>query len=385
MNQSKIQKNPTMQKEQSFILSAARVIGIHCYMTMVEVNAKRAARKRVRRTSTDSALGLNVSRHVWTILAVAVFGSLGVAVVLVAQHQERAAVTLLQEREATRFLAEKKPFLVYGTAWKKDKTALYVAQAIHHGFRFIDTAGQPKHYYEAGVGEGWTKAAAELKLDRSELFLQTKYSPNQDENAPYDPEAPLEEQVKQSVANSLSNLQTDYIDSLVLHSPLPTIEDTLTVWKAMEDFVDKGVVKRLGISNCYSHDKFKTIYNAARHKPWALQNRFYAESNFDTELRQFCKEQDIKYQSFWTLTANAKALKQPQIKEMAQKRDLTPQTLLYAFLMSLGYGTPLSGTTSAKHMEQDVAVMKRMQDGEVFFETEEQLRKMAKLLGMPDL
>jgi diketogulonate reductase-like aldo/keto reductase len=354
-------------------------------MTMVEVNAKRASRKRVRRSTNDSALGLHVSRHVWTILVVVVLGSLGMAVMLVQQHQVRDALTLVQERSVTQFLTEKKPFLVYGTAWKEDKTALYVSQAIHAGFRFIDTAGQPKHYHEAGVGEGWTKAAAELKLDRSELFLQTKYSPNQDKDAPYDTEAPLEEQVKQSVTKSLSNLQTDYIDSLVLHSPLTTMEQTLTVWKAMEDFVDKSVVKRLGISNCYSPDKFKTIYNAARHKPWALQNRFYADSNFDTELRQFCKKQDIKYQSFWTLTANAKALKQPQIKEMAEKRNLTPQTLLYAFLMSLGYGTPLSGTTNTKHMEQDVAVMKRMQDGEVFFETEDQLRKMAKLLGMPDL
>lgn len=147
---------------------------------------------------------------------------------------------------------------------------------------------------------------------------------------------------------SLKNLDTSYIDSLVLHSPLKEMEDTLLVWETMESLVDDGIVKRIGLSNCYSLDDFQTIYRAAKHKPWILQNRFYAQSNFDTEIRQFCKENNILYQSFWTLTANSKALQEPQVHEMARQRDLTPQTLLFAFLMSLGYVTPLSGTKSVK-------------------------------------
>jgi diketogulonate reductase-like aldo/keto reductase len=153
----------------------------------------------------------------------------------------------------------------------------------------------------------------------------------------------------------------------------------------MESFVDDGKVLRLGISNCYDYDMFTTIYNQARIKPSVLQNRFYAESNFDTELRAFCKEKNIWYQSFWTLTANRKALALPEVEEMAKKKNLTPQTYMYAFLMTLGYATPLSGTTSQKHMAEDVAVMERMQGGEVIFESEEELRHMAQLLGMPDL
>lgn len=58
---------------------------------------------------------------------------------------------------------------------------------------------------------------------------------------------------------------------------------------------------------------------------------------------------------------------------------------MFAFLMSLGYVRPLSGTTSQKHMAQDVDVMQRMQDGQVFFANEEELRSFAKILGMPDL
>ena len=289
---------------------------------------------------------------------------------------------------ASRILEKGKPFLVYGTAWKKEETARYVSEAVHAGFRFIDTACQPKHYNEAGVGDGWRAAAQELGLKRSDLYLQTKFTPypGQDpNNVPYDHTAAIEDQVKQSLQVSLKNLHTGYLDSLVMHSPLDTVEQTMQAWRVMESFVDDGKVRRLGISNCYDYDMFTTIYNEARIKPSVLQNRFYAESNFDTELRTFCKEKNIWYQSFWTLTANREALALPEVKEMAQKKNLTPQTYMFAFLMSLGYVTPLSGTTSQKHMAEDVAVMERMQGGEVIFESEEELRHMVQLLGMPDL
>lgn len=281
-----------------------------------------------------------------------------------------------------------KPFLVYGTAWKKELTAKYVAEAVQAGFRFIDTACQPKHYNEGGVGDGWSAAANELGLPRSDFFLQTKFTSldGQDpKKVPYDRTAPLEEQIQQSLEVSLQNLKTDYLDSLVLHSPFPTLEDTMKAWRTMEAFVDQGKVRRLGISNCYEYETFVTLYEMARVKPSVLQNRFYAESNFDTELRAFCKAKGIWYQSFWTLTANRHALASQEVRDVAVAKGLTPQTLLYAFLMSLGYPTPLSGTTNPEHMREDVAVMERMQGGEAFFHNEEELRSFAKLLGMPDL
>jgi diketogulonate reductase-like aldo/keto reductase len=258
---------------------------------------------------------------------------------------------------------------------------------VRAGFRFIDTACQPKHYNEAGVGEGWSKAAKELGIPRSDIFLQTKYtsiSGQDPNNIPFDKNAAKVEQVKQSLQVSLKNLQTDYLDSFVMHSPEKTIEKTMEVWRTMESFVDEGKVHNLGISNCYDFQTFKALYEMARIKPRVLQNRFYAESNFDTELRAFCREKGIWYQSFWTLSANREALATLDAKEWAQSKGLSPQTLLYAFLMSLGYPTPLDGTTSEAHMAEDVAMMERVQAGEVFFDEDEK-RKFAALLGMPGL
>jgi hypothetical protein len=49
--------------------------------------------------------------------------------------------------------------------------------------------------------------------------------------------------------------------------------------------------------------------------------------------------------------------------------------------MSLGYGTPLDGTTSIAHMQDDIAIMQRIQNGEKIFKTEEDIRKFEQLLG----
>ena len=59
----------------------------------------------------------------------------------------------------------------------KNETARLVSDAVKAGFRFIDTACQPKHYNEAGVGDGWKAAAEELGLSREDGWLQTKFTP----------------------------------------------------------------------------------------------------------------------------------------------------------------------------------------------------------------
>ena len=115
------------------------------------------------------------------------------------------------------------PDFIYGTAWKEDRTAALVELALRSDFRAIDTANQRRHYFEEGVGQGLAVAYRAGLVTREDLFLQTKftYQRGQDHRLPYNPAAPLSEQVKQSLASSLAHLGTGHVDSYVLHVPPP--------------------------------------------------------------------------------------------------------------------------------------------------------------------
>ena len=156
----------------------------------------------------------------------------------------------------------------------------------------------------------------------------------------------------------------------------------MTVWRVFEEFVASGEVVQLGISNCYDLRTFRHLYDRSEIKPKVLQNRFYADSGFDAGLREFCAENGVTYQSFWTLTGNRQALGSRGWREVAEGKGLTPQTLMYAFMMTLGH-TPLDGTTDEGHMEEDLDVMRRIQAGERILDGAE-IAELSRMLGMPD-
>src|SRR3954452_17984494 len=105
-----------------------------------------------------------------------------------------------------------KPSFIYGTAWKKDATSELVKTSATAGFRAIDTANQPRHYQEPLVGEALASPACE-GATRDSLFLQTKFTPfgGHDHRIPYDPQADLAAQDRQSFESSLKHLNTDHV------------------------------------------------------------------------------------------------------------------------------------------------------------------------------
>ncbi|KAF1829092.1 aldo-keto reductase-like protein [Decorospora gaudefroyi] len=258
-------------------------------------------------------------------------------------------------------LYDDEPAFIYGTAWKKDRTKELVKEALKQGFRRVDTAAQPRHYQEGLVGEALREAFTEGVLKRDELYLQTKYTTpaGQDlSNMPYDPKAPLETQVRSSVASSLKNLRheaesegTAYIDCLLLHSPLPTIEQTLQAWKLLESYVP-GQIRALGISNV-TLPVLQAIYEHAAVKPAVVQNRFHHQTRYDVALRAFCIERNITYQSFWTLTGNPTLLKSGPVTALAQAANVDFPVALYALVMDLGV-VVLNGSTSRHHLRTDL-------------------------------
>jgi diketogulonate reductase-like aldo/keto reductase len=195
-------------------------------------------------------------------------------------------------------------------------------------------------------------------LNRDELYLQTKFTPVSGQDPariPYDAKASLAEQISQSCQRSLQNLQVNVLDCLVLHSPLASFNETQLAWRAMELLQVSGLVKQLGISNCYDNAFFTKLYSQAEIKPAILQNRFYAETGYDQTLRQFCLEHNIIYQSFWTLTANPHVLSNVDLLAIAQKYQRSAAQVLFRYLTQIGI-VPLTGTTSPVHMAEDLQV-----------------------------
>ncbi|KAH8722973.1 aldo-keto reductase-like protein [Phaeosphaeriaceae sp. PMI808] len=262
-----------------------------------------------------------------------------------------------------------RPAFIYGTAWKKNQTKRLVKEAILAGFRHVDTAAQPRHYQEHLVGEALREAYSDSLIKREDIYVQTKYTTpaGQDlSDRPYNPDASLDDQIKASVTSSLKNLrrsdETDeisYIDCLLLHSPLPTIEKTLQAWKLLEAYVPLQI-RMLGISNV-TLPILQAIHESSTVKPSVVQSRFYAQTRYDIPLRAFCKEHHIMYQSFWTLTGNPALLKSEPVVALAEATGVGRPVALYALVMGLGV-VVLNGTTSKQHMCDDLEAVMRLRD-----------------------
>ena len=197
-------------------------------------------------------------------------------------------------------------------------------------------------------------------VTRGELFLQTKftYQRGQDHRLPYDPAASLTLQVAQSMASSLEHLGTDHVDSYVLHGPsgFEWGEADAEVWEAMRKERDAGRTRWLGVSNV-SLQHLEQMEAAGAELPSFVQNRCLARLGWDREVRTFCNQGKITYQGFWLLTGNREVMRGPSLIELAEELKASPAQVIFSFARAVGM-LPLTGTSSAEHMKQDLASVK---------------------------
>lgn len=142
----------------------------------------------------------------------------------------------------------KMPKLGYGVyQTPAEDTERCVLDAIAVGYRAIDTA--QAYANEEGVGRALEKCG----LPREEFFITTKVWIT---NAGY-------EKAKASIEASLKNLHTSYIDLLLIHQPFG---DYYGTYRAMEEAVEAGKVRAIGVSN-FGPDRYLDIQHFARIKP----------------------------------------------------------------------------------------------------------------------
>jgi len=115
---------------------------------------------------------------------------------------------------------------------------------------------------------------------------------------------------------------------------------------------DAGRTRLLGVSNVALRH-LQRMAAARAELPAFVQNRCYARLGWDRAARSFCHDHKIAYQGFSLLTANQEVLHHPLIASLTSA-NATPAQVVFSFARSIGI-LPLSGTTNAEHMKQDLA------------------------------
>ena len=251
------------------------------------------------------------------------------------------------------------PHFMYGTAWKKEDTSRYVQLAVQAGFRAIDTANQLIHYHEALVGEALLSLAKQ-GITRDQLFLQTKFTPvsGQDHRTPYDPIAPIAEQVAQSFESSLEHLHTDSIDSYVLHGPYGRWgldKEDWEVWAALRKAVSGGPdqndrdQQRPGPSTSITvRAGQRETHGRAEPLLCGLGMGPRRQGNLPGPSRRLPGIFASHRESRGPFT-------DPDVGAIAKRCKTGPAQIIFRFAQQVGM-LPLTGTTDAQHMKEDLDI-----------------------------
>ena len=209
-----------------------------------------------------------------------------------------------------------------------------VAAAIQSGHRMIDTAGA--YGNEKAVGEGIKQSG----IDRRELFLVTKVNFKSYENA------------EQTVMQSLANLQTDYLDLLLLHWPFANY---YAAWRVLEKLYAEGKVRAIGVSNFEPDQLLDLIaYNKVVPAVNQIETNLYCQRS---TARGWMDKKNVAHMAYAPLgQGNRNEMFSEQIVlDLAEKYGKTPAQILLRFLTQKGIAV-IPRSTKPEHIKENFAL-----------------------------
>ena len=252
------------------------------------------------------------------------------------------------------------PALGFGTLIPDAATTISATRdALEAGYRHFDCAERYRN--EREVGEALRIGLAAGGIAREDIFVTTKLW-----NSNHRPE-----RVEPAFEASLERLGLDYLDLYLVHTPFafqpgeeqdPRDENgnviydngvtLLDTWRAMEDLVDHGQCRAIGLSDI-TLDRLRPLYESARIKPAVVEVEAHPYLP-ETELMEFCKEKGILFLAFAPLGHGIRPgpLEDPVVSQIAARIGKTPAQVLLAWALQRG-GALLTTPKTAKRASEN--------------------------------
>ena len=236
------------------------------------------------------------------------------------------------------------PKLALGT-WKipDNEVAAPVKNALKMGYRHIDTA--QAYHNEKGVGQGIKDSG----ISRDQIFINSKV----------EAEIKNYQEAKKSIDETLTRMDLDYLDMMIIHNPQPWkevnqsddrhFEGNIETWRALTDAMKEGKLRAIGVSSFQPEDLQNLIDNSDV-KPMVNQILCHIGAT-PKKLIDFCQKHDIVVESF-SPVAHGEALTNNTIKTMAEKYQVSVAQLCIRYDWQLNT-VVLPKSVNPEHMKQN--------------------------------
>lgn len=228
------------------------------------------------------------------------------------------------------------PLMGFGTFMLNGEPCINaVSSAIQTGYRMIDTA--EAYGNEKEVGKGIKQSG----INRKEIFLVTKVNFKSYENA------------ERSVMQSLENLQTDYIDLLLLHWPFANY---YAAWRVLEKLYANGKIRSIGVSNFEPDQLLDLIaYNKVIPTVNQIETNVYCQRNTERSWMDKKKVAHMAYAPLGQGNRN-EMFNESVVTSLSKKYGKTSAQILLRFLIQKGI-IVIPRSTQPEHIKEDFGLV----------------------------